>query len=122
VPGRASVLFVLALAPLPALSACNHDGPEDPAIAPSGTGIPVGAVGAVGVSFDTPSLPPAPSTLAGEALPPRRGGATRPHRPPPDPFAEPPDPSGADGPDGGSAARPPSGGHRPGKHSGGTAL
>lgn len=52
-----------ALAPLLAafaLAACgNRSGPEDPAAA-VGTGIPMGAMSAAGVSFDAPAAHPDP--------------------------------------------------------------
>lgn len=80
----------LALAALlPALAGCGRDGPEDPAIAAPGAGIPVGAVGASGVAFDAPTARPeatvAPKIKHGK---PKVGIA--PEDPTPDPFATPP--------------------------------
>jgi hypothetical protein len=96
VTGRASALLILGVA----LAACRRDGPEDPALAAAGAGIPIGAVGAVGASFDGPSGPP-----VARMTPP---AAPHPRRPvkspaPPDPFADPPGSSG----DGGAPIHPP---------------
>ena len=72
-----------AVAPLLAgiaLAACGgNPGPEDPAVA-VGTGIPMGALSAGGVSFDAPSNPV-------DSLPRALGKIQAPPRPPPlDPF------------------------------------
>ncbi len=86
VPGRACVLPILIVA----LAACDREGPEDAAIAVPGTGIPVGAVGAVGVGFDAPAA-------SVEAPPPRspeKGPRGWPGTLAPDPFADPPSASG----------------------------
>jgi hypothetical protein len=88
VPGRISAIVLLVLG----AAACTHDGPEDPAIATPGGGIPMGAVGAVGVSFD-----PMPVTRV-EPSPARRKkprlSQPVPDTMPPDPFADPSDPPG----------------------------
>ena len=91
--GRAPALLFLGVA----LSACHPDGPEDPAIAAPGTGIPMGALGAVGVSFDAP-VPTGAHTATPVAPHPRK-----PRSPPlpSSPFADPPGSSGDSGHDGG---------------------
>ena len=89
---RAAVLLILGFAVLPG---CNRDGAEEPAIATRGAGIariPMGAVSAVGVSFD---VPPA----SGEETPSSSQRST-PHPAPPlpdDPFADPPTATNPDG-------------------------
>lgn len=87
--------FTLSLSALALLSGCHRDAPEDPAIAAPGAGIPMGAVGAVGASFDAQApaaMPPIPS---------RKGPKSKGPKPPPlpegepapiDPFATPPEP------------------------------
>jgi hypothetical protein len=113
--GRATVALVLGLAALAAgTPACTPDSPDDPVSPPGNAGIPMGAVGAVGVSFEAPTRPagegvdPAPKPLRRKPE-----GKRRPL--PPDPFADPPDTSGS-GNDGGTTPAPAS------RHSGGTAL
>lgn len=80
----ASILLAIAAA----ATGCSREGPEDPALAAPGAGIPVGAIGAVGASFDapsaTPSLGPAPKSKHGKPKP-------APVEPVPDPFESPPD-------------------------------
>ena len=88
-PGRASALVFL----LVGVAACTRDGPDDPAIATPGAGIPAGAVGAVGVGFD-----PRPPAHTEPSLPPRkksRGPQPLLEPLPPDPFAEPEGPGTA---------------------------
>ena len=80
----------ILLAVVATLAGCAREGPEDPALAAPGAGIPVGAIGAVGASFDapsaTPSLGPAPKGKHGKPK------AAPPVEPiPPDPFESPPD-------------------------------
>lgn len=92
---RTFPLLVLLLA-LPSLAGCGSKaGPEDPAIA-VGTGIPMGAPNAAGVSFD--------ATAAAQADPSEIGKPTAPHplpkTLPPDPFdpmESPPPPDGGPG-------------------------
>lgn len=79
----------ILLAVVATLAGCAREGPEDPAVAAPGAGIPVGAIGAVGASFDapsaTPSLGPAPKSKHGKPK-------AAPIEPiPPDPFESPPD-------------------------------
>jgi hypothetical protein len=84
---RASLLVAIGAL---ALAGCSRDVPEDPPPAAPGAGIPMGAVGAVGPSFDAPSARPeasaAPRVKAGK--PP--SGLAPGEALPPDPF-EPPD-------------------------------
>lgn len=79
---------VVLLVCLCGLAGCAREGPEDPALAGPGAGIPMGAIGATGVSFDapsgTPSLGPAPK---GKSKKP----GTAPPEPIPDPFEAPDD-------------------------------
>jgi hypothetical protein len=63
---------------------CGHDGPEDPAVAVPGEGIPMGAASAHGVGFDPP--PVTRPTESGKGKPP----VMDPDETPPDPFADPP--------------------------------
>lgn len=85
---RATVtLASLALA----LAGCSREAPDDPASAPPGAGIPMGAVGAVGASFDAPTARPNPFPRPASKRKhgkPKLGPADP---PPPDPFASPPD-------------------------------
>lgn len=82
-PLRAPALLLAGLA----LAACGgKPGPEDPAVA-VGTGIPMGAMSAGGVSFDAP--------LARAEAPAPRGGGKLDELPkplPPDPFDPSPTP------------------------------
>jgi hypothetical protein len=86
---------MLLAAALLALAACGREGPEDPALITPGAGIPMGAVGATGVSFDAPTakpeaFPTLPKTKPGKPGQPPVGLA--PDDPmPPDPFESPPD-------------------------------
>jgi hypothetical protein len=90
VPGRAAVL-ILALA----LPACRAGGTDDGESAPSPSGIPMGAVGAVGAGYDAPV-----SSGATVPVPKKKGTGILPLVP--DPFASPPPTSG----DAGAPARP----------------
>jgi hypothetical protein len=86
-------LHLVALGLL-ALAGCTSEGPEDPALATPGAGIPMGAIGAVGVGFDGAATRPDPSIVKGK-IKPRGSGKAAPTAPPPstpDPFAEPPAP------------------------------
>lgn len=69
---------------------CSREGPDDPALPAAGAGIPMGAIGAVGASFDaptsTPSLGPSPKRKKHHAKP-----HPIPLDPGPDPFEAPPD-------------------------------
>lgn len=101
--GRTSALALLTLAALPS---CTHDGADDPAVSATGAGIPIGAIGAAGVSFDAPPSPAGTEAPLGARTRPRGGPRTLPAPMPLDPFADPPDTSGDTGLDGGSS-RPP---------------
>jgi hypothetical protein len=73
------------------VAACGHDGPEDPAVAVPGEGIPMGAANAGGVAFDAPSgLPVTPHA---HGAPGHKGKPPPPVADPdddaPDPFADP---------------------------------
>lgn len=71
------------------LAGCSREGPEDPAMASPGAGIPMGAVGAVGASFDAPTATP----VLGSPRKPKPGkhhGVPAPEVVP-DPFESPPD-------------------------------
>ena len=108
--GRVSPLLLLALA---ALGACTGDGADEPAVSGAGAtsaAFPMGAVGAVGVSFPAlaASADADPTTPPAHAPKVRSGPRSSP--PPIDPFADPPElPADA-------------GAHRPRHAPGGTAL
>lgn len=89
-PGRAAIL-ILALA----LPACRAGSADDGESAPAASGIPMGAVGAVGAGYDAPV-----SSSAPVPVPRKKGAAPLPLVP--DPFASPPPTSG----DAGAPARP----------------
>jgi hypothetical protein len=94
-----------------ALAGCHREAPEDAPPAAGGAGIPMGAVGAVGASFDAPSArPEAPAPPKGKPSKPPVGlGPGDPL--PPDPFEPPddadPDPSPTPKPKGGKPGTKP---------------
>ena len=93
---RVAVLLALGLL-APTLAVCSADGPEDPAVATPGAGIPMGAIGATGVSFDAPGTRPDAPAVKGKGKPRGTRPAPLPTEPlpsTPDPFAEPPVPEG----------------------------
>jgi hypothetical protein len=96
-----------------ALGGCSGrgEGEGEAAIAVAGTGIPVGAPGATGVSFEAPSAHPETSLPRQK---PRTGPRPAPTLAPPDPF-DPLDES----PHGPDAGHPPSGPHPKKKKKGG---
>ncbi|APR77865.1 Hypothetical protein A7982_03212 [Minicystis rosea] len=86
---RTTLLAALVLSS----AACSRDVPEDLAITGPAAGIPMGAVGASGVSFDAPTarpeVPHAPRSKPGK---PKPAPAPEPElQVPPDPFAAPSD-------------------------------
>jgi len=95
---RAPVLLALGLS---ALAACGGEGPDDPALSTPGAGIPMGAVGAVGVALEGPTTRPDPSLAKGK-IPSRGGGHAPAPAPVPslDPFADPDPPVEAPAPKG----------------------
>ena len=86
--GQACLILALGLGLAIGVAGCGHAGPEDPAIAVPGEGIPMGAAGARGVPFDQPPLTRPTGGGKGKAPPP----AADPDDAPPDPFAAPPAP------------------------------